>query len=212
MSLTFAKASLKDRLSCTAGSFSLPSKSSLDPSRSIRAPDALGVPGTSSWLSCLLNGKGRFVGGLPPIPSTSVRSQRSRIVRFVERGVCGDDWIEEPEGTSFPPRKLKLSTTTRTTARDWSFDVAPQTFAVATIRVWFVRNGNLAQRFGSISQASPYGELGLWSSSRRLPPGSRMWPNDLTQAFINIWRTWGNFLPPTLLASVKASWSTTSNF
>jgi hypothetical protein len=85
--------------------------------------------------------------------------QRSRIVRFVERGVCGDDWIEEPEGTSFPPRKLKLST--RTTARDRSFDVTPQTFAVATIRVWFVRNGNLAQRFGSISQASPYGELGL---------------------------------------------------
>ena len=60
--------------------------------------------------------------------------------------VCGDDWIEEPEGTSFPPRKLKLSTTTRTTARDWSFDVAPQTFAVTTIRIWFVTNGNLAQR------------------------------------------------------------------
>ena len=43
----------------------------------------VGQTGTSTWLS---NGKRRFVGGLPQTPSTSVRFQRSQMVRFAERG------------------------------------------------------------------------------------------------------------------------------
>jgi hypothetical protein len=86
------------RLSCTADSFSLLSTSSLDSSRSIGALDGQGVSGISTWLSWLSDGRRRFFGGLPLSPSTSVRSQRSRMVRFVERGVRGDDWSEERLG------------------------------------------------------------------------------------------------------------------